>query len=665
MAGPDGGGGCGAAAAGGRRPRRAEAGGHARLPLADDGRRRRARSKRWSGGCGWTRRRSPWSATSRGRGSRRRRRRTPRYWARHTRETVRFDRGVAELLRGTGRVLVEVRPRADAVDLRPPARRRGRRCPSSPPSATRTTARRTPRSCWARSAGSWLAGVTPDWAAFHAGRAAEPRAAAHLSVGAAALLDRGAAAGRRRTPPGRAAGARPIPAEWLYVPSWRRTAAPRPAFGDGRGAGVRGRFAALRRRGGWRCGRTAASPLVVRPGEAFARTAEGWTVRPASREDHRKLVDALAEDGGVPATVLHLWGVDDARGRRPGGRAGAGGCAGPRAGGVRRCVAVTARRRGGERGGGGGCRARPRSSAPRRVLRVETPTVAPRGWWTSRCRRPTRTARAMGGARRRGGAGGGRARGGAARAAPLGARLRRGAAGAGRARRCCARAACTCFIGGLRGRNELLAEHLIRRYGARHGADGPHAPAPRRLGPRGQGAPGRRTRCAGRSSASARWRPQGAEMLTIQVLPSEAEQMRDAAARRRTRTSARCTASSSPRWRTRRRPREAVAEVRVAAWERRMGHLLGELPACARRWRTAPLDFVVVESSLTARAGRRGGDRTWPPRTPSSTPSPRRTAGDAHAVDERRVGPLVRRRRGARGATGWTRTRPPPPSSTC
>ncbi|HWK90506.1 MAG TPA: beta-ketoacyl synthase N-terminal-like domain-containing protein, partial [Longimicrobium sp.] len=93
----------------------------------------------------------------------------PRYWARHTRETVRFDRGAGELLRGAGRVLLEVGP---GQTLSTFVRQRGAEAAGVPiiPSI-RYPYDRTPDASFLLGAlgGLWRAGVTPDWQAFHDG----------------------------------------------------------------------------------------------------------------------------------------------------------------------------------------------------------------------------------------------------------------------------------------------------------------------------------------------------------------------------------------------------------------------------------------------------------------------------------------------------------------
>jgi phthiocerol/phenolphthiocerol synthesis type-I polyketide synthase E len=517
----------------------------------------------------------------------------PRYWARHTRETVRFDRGAGELL-GTGRVLVEVGP---GQTLSTFIRQRGDagQVPVIP--TVRYPYDRTPDAAFLLGALGrlWLAGVTPDWEAFHEGerlnRVPLPtypweRQRYWIDAPKPGQADLAKPRGGRKADP----------AQWLYVPSWRRTAALRPEFGDGRVLVFAddsplsdGAVEALRAHG--------RHPVVVRPGEAFARTAEGWTARPASREDHRKLVEALAEEGGVPAKVLHLWSVADASGRAPVGVLVLADSLSRTKVEIDLLAATTEAVE--VSGGDVVDAARAALFGAAATLRVETATVAARVVDVA-VPADDSGARAMG-ARMAAEALAGDERAVALRgrhrwvrgfdavkpapvAAPV---LREGGV--------------YLLVGGLRGRNELLAEHLVRRYGARlvlMDSTLPHRggwdPVVKARLPED---PLRRQIERIRALDA-----EGAEILTIQVLPSEPAQMRDVLRQADAAFGALHgvvfvpVAHEEP-------PREAVGEVRVAPWERRMEHLLGELTGVRAALAGRAMDFVLVESSLTPALG--------------------------------------------------------------
>ncbi|HEX6371580.1 MAG TPA: beta-ketoacyl synthase N-terminal-like domain-containing protein [Longimicrobium sp.] len=514
----------------------------------------------------------------------------PRYWARHTRETVRFDRGAAELLRAPGRVLVEVGP---GQTLSTFIRQRGDagQVPVIP--TVRYPYDRTPDAAFLLGALGrlWLAGVTPDWAAFHQGerlnRVPLPtypweRQRYWIEAPRPGQADSAKARGGRRADP----------AQWLYVPTWRRTAAPRPEFGGGRvlvfaddSPLSEGAVQALRAHG--------RQPVVVRPGDAFARTAEGWTMRPASREDQRKLADALAE-GGAPGTVLHLWGVADDRGAVDVlmladalGRAAE--------------LDLTAVTRGAAEVSGGEATDAARAAllGAAAALRVEMPGVAARVV-------DVVVPDAEGEARAMGARVAAEALAGAERAVALRGRHRwvrgfesvRPAPVAAPVLR---EGGVYLFIGGLRGRNELLAEHMVRRYGARIVLVDPTLPRAGGWDPivraRTAEDPLRRQIDRARALQAA-----GAEVASIQVVPSEPEQVRAALREIEQELGALHGVVFAPLAHED-SAREGVAEVRVASWERRMAHLLGELRGVHAALAGRTLDFVLVESSLTPSLG--------------------------------------------------------------
>ncbi|HEU4885053.1 MAG TPA: beta-ketoacyl synthase N-terminal-like domain-containing protein [Longimicrobium sp.] len=517
----------------------------------------------------------------------------PRYWARHTRETVRFDRGAGELL-GAGRVLVEVGP---GQTLSTFIRQRGDAGSIPVIPTVRYPYDRTPDAAFLLGALGrlWLAGVAPEWEAFHGG---ERLNKVHLPTYPWERQRYWIDAPR----PGQIESAKPRggrkadPAQWLYVPGWRRTAALRPEFGEGRVLVFAddsplsdGAVEALRAHG--------RRPVVVRPGEAFARTAEGWTARPASREDHRKLVDALAEDGGVPTKVLHLWGVADVSGRGPVGVL-------VLADALSRARAefdlLAATTEAVEVSGGDVVDAsRGALFGAAATLRVETATVAAR---VVDVTVPTGDAEA----RAMGARVASEALAGDARAVALRGRHRwvRGydaVKPAPVAAPVLREGGVYLLIGGMRGRNELLAEHLVRRYGARLVLMDSTLPN------RGSWDPVVKARLPEdplrRQIERIRaLEAEGAEILTIQVLPNEAEQMRDVLRQADATFGAlhgvvfAPLAHEPP-------PREAVGEVRVAAWERRMAHLLGELAGVRAALAERVMDFVLVESSLTPALG--------------------------------------------------------------
>ncbi|HEX6041746.1 polyketide synthase [Longimicrobium sp.] len=516
-----------------------------------------------------------------------------RYWARHTRETVRFDRGIAEALRAPGRVLVEVGP---GQTLSTFVRQRGDTGDVPVIPSIRYPYDRTPDAAFLLGALGrlWLAGVTPDWAGFHAGERLNrvplptyPWERQRYWVdaprhGEVQSIARG--------------GRRADPADWLYVPTWRRTAAPRPAFGDDRvlvfaddsplSAGV---LDGLRAHG--------RSTVVVRAGEAFAAEGGGFTVRPASRDDHRKLVDALAEADGVPTTIVHLWSVAEAPARGTVGVLVLADALG-RDRVAADLVLVTA----GAAEVDGSESVDVAKSAllgAASVLRAETPTLEPR---VVDVALPASDAEARAlGARIAAEALAGRDRDVALRGRHRWARGFESVRPAPTAAPVVREGGVYLFIGGLRGRNEQLAENAVRRFGARIALLDPTLPHPGGwdivVKARLPEDPVRRQIERIRALEAA-----GAQVLTLQLQPSEADQMEDALRQVQAHFGALHGVVYAP-LAHQEMERGGIGEVRVAPWERRLMHLLGELNGVRGALADRVLDFVVVESSLTPELG--------------------------------------------------------------
>jgi acyl transferase domain-containing protein/acyl carrier protein len=273
----------------------------------------------------------------------------PDYWARHLRGTVRFAEGVGELLAEPERVFVEVGPGASLGTL----------VKQHPAAAANRITVATLRG--GRESGSelaqlldaagrlWLAGVEIDWLRFQGGARRrvglptypferrrhwiEPPAAGAAGAGSAA-----AAAGVS------AGVAAPDLADWFWVPSWKRVPLPlrEPAaagvdapgehwllFVDDATARLGETIAGLLRGAG--CSVTIAAPgAPAAPGAEGADGTDGapgadsadgaelssppppadtFTLDPGRPGAYDALLAALRRGRGLPARILHLWGL--------------------------------------------------------------------------------------------------------------------------------------------------------------------------------------------------------------------------------------------------------------------------------------------------------------------------------------------------------------------
>jgi acyl transferase domain-containing protein/acyl carrier protein len=227
----------------------------------------------------------------------------PAYWTRHMLGTVRFAEGVGELLKEPGRVLLEVGPGQTLGTFVRQRPGEGEEAPAAVIHSLRYNYDRRPdQAVLLEALGRlWLAGVTPDWAAF---RGEERRRRVHLptypwekqrywvdppvwSADDASQADH---------------GRRADPADWTYVPTWSRTRAASESADTS---------TVLFVHDGSEAGQALATALsgedravtVARFGAAFGSGADGFTVRAGERDDFRALASAVA--GAAPQLVVY------------------------------------------------------------------------------------------------------------------------------------------------------------------------------------------------------------------------------------------------------------------------------------------------------------------------------------------------------------------------
>ncbi|WP_283133516.1 type I polyketide synthase [Rhizohabitans arisaemae] len=224
----------------------------------------------------------------------------PSYWARHLREAVRFGDCVATLVSEGDWIMIECGPGKQLVGL---ARTQLSREAQRPlPSLAGPSDAKSDTETLLTAVGTlWVNGVDLDgfgetgrrvplptypWERKRAWIAPTPgNEAAEAEVTGPLVLD-----------------------DYFTVPSWRQTKPLPPRaltltrallFGGPESTGLRD---ALRARG--------AEVIEVLPGERFERTADGYTLRPAERDDYEALAEELTAAGGVPADVIHAWALD-------------------------------------------------------------------------------------------------------------------------------------------------------------------------------------------------------------------------------------------------------------------------------------------------------------------------------------------------------------------
>ncbi|MFD6966950.1 SDR family NAD(P)-dependent oxidoreductase [Streptomyces sp. NPDC059949] len=169
----------------------------------------------------------------------------------------------------------------------------------------------------------WTAGIPVDWTGWRPGRRRRVPLPTH-PFHRRRHVARPTPAPEALTATAPAASEGPLrrerPADWLFAESWQRLplggafggsvdARPWLLLSDEGGLGQALR-AELARRG--------VPSVTALVGTGFARTGSGsFTVDPKAPTGMRDLFAALAEDGSLPGTVVHLWSLDGGSGLEP------------------------------------------------------------------------------------------------------------------------------------------------------------------------------------------------------------------------------------------------------------------------------------------------------------------------------------------------------------
>ncbi|MBT2230339.1 type I polyketide synthase [Nonomuraea sp. NEAU-A123] len=263
----------------------------------------------------------------------------PGYWARHMCGTVRFADGIDALLADPELAVVEIGPGQSLGALVRAAGCPPQRWPlilnALPGGSDSRPEDAVLAGCLAR---LWLLGADLDWAAHH-GRHQNAAPADVLGAGLPGRIPLPTYPFQRQRywidPPASGARRQPVGAlpaldldnlfeaitnlprlpedQWMYLPVWRQTAPPAPGAQPGSWLvytrdGLADQVAAeLRRTAG-------AAVTLVRPGDAYADTADGYTVRPGSVGDTLSLLRDLRAAGRPLERVVHLWTLDAAPG---------------------------------------------------------------------------------------------------------------------------------------------------------------------------------------------------------------------------------------------------------------------------------------------------------------------------------------------------------------
>ena len=242
----------------------------------------------------------------------------PAYWGRHLRHTVLYSDAVAGLLAGPDCVLLEVGPGQALISL-------ARQQTLPPGKHVMLSTLPHPQDQMPDALAMfntlgrlWLAGVTVDWRAVHAGEkrrrvglptypfqrerysAESPRAARDTIPAATDRAERN-----------------PDLSRWFYLPSWRRIAPPRLRSTEPGQEVLQSWLVCLDEVGLGnalvaRLRSAGHTVIVVRIGERFTRISEDvYGIAPGERADYDALFEDLASRDQLPSRLLHLFSLTD------------------------------------------------------------------------------------------------------------------------------------------------------------------------------------------------------------------------------------------------------------------------------------------------------------------------------------------------------------------
>ncbi len=232
----------------------------------------------------------------------------PDYWASHLRETVRFADGLQTILAEPSSILLEVGPGQTLANL---ARQNAACGPDTVvfSSIRHPTADGCDQTILAGAAGRlWASGGRLDWAKYYAH---ERRRRVSLPTypfqRSRFWIDAPDDVVGSHTDD---AAVKPDVADWFYLPSWQRSAAPtsRSVAGErwlllADGCGLASALADRLEAGG-------ADVVLVRSGSCFSHDADGtYTIDPGNRQDYDRLIGQLRASKKIPSAVVHLWNV--------------------------------------------------------------------------------------------------------------------------------------------------------------------------------------------------------------------------------------------------------------------------------------------------------------------------------------------------------------------
>ena len=239
----------------------------------------------------------------------------PSWWASQLRRTLRLSPGIEALFQEPDRLLVEVGPGRTWLNI-------ARLHPAKSPrqvvlgSLVQDTKEPSePRALMAALSRLWMYGGEVDWAGHHAGAERRRVPLPQYPFERQRLwLEPARQAPARQQQEDTLPPRRVDPADWFFVPSWKRTA---PASALTRDAEVVLLFTDAFGLGellATRLEQRGHTVLRVQRGTHGGSPAEGrYSLDPSRPGDYRQLLQDLKAQGKLPSRIIHLWSVDPQR----------------------------------------------------------------------------------------------------------------------------------------------------------------------------------------------------------------------------------------------------------------------------------------------------------------------------------------------------------------
>jgi non-ribosomal peptide synthase protein (TIGR01720 family) len=240
----------------------------------------------------------------------------PGYWAKHLRQTVRFNEGVEQLLTDAKYVLLEVGPGESLTTLvkRYPALAENQMVFASLPHPKK---QQSDQAFLLNTLGHlWLAGVEIDWQGFykHERRQKLPLPSYPFERQRYWVEAPNQETERKQVQP--SLSKKPDIADWFYIPSWKRSMSPAPFAPEQLGAssacwllftdtyGVSSQIAD-------RLSQAGQDVITVIEGKTFSQTGERtFTLNPGSSDDYNALLRQLRQLNKHPQTIVHALNIN-------------------------------------------------------------------------------------------------------------------------------------------------------------------------------------------------------------------------------------------------------------------------------------------------------------------------------------------------------------------